>query len=240
MKKIIPAFLLIICTATFAQAISPKEILEKTDYVRAPFESFVMDVGISSPGGDMGFKVYSKRGEDSLVLYLKPKRESGKLLLMKEESLWVYIPGTRRALRITPMQRLMGGISNGDISRLRWSLDYEATLSDENDKTYELDLKALKKSATYHHLTITVEKGTFKPVKAVVYLKSGKLYKTIYFTGFRTFSGKIMATDLKFIDHLKSDEESTMTFSSVRSETVPARYFNRTELPRLSETLSAR
>ncbi len=221
-------------------AITPTEILEKTDRVRAPFESFIMDIDLSSKDKKRSFSIYSKRGEDSLVLFLLPKKEKGRLLLMKEDNLWIYIPGTRRALRITPIQRLMGGVSNGDIARLRWSLDYDAKLIGEDKKTYELELKAIKKSATYHRMEISIEKGSFKPLKARVYLKSGKLFKTIQFTGFRAFSGKVMATDLQFIDHLRNDEVSIMIFSNVRYKEIPNNYFNRAALPRLSETLSGR
>jgi outer membrane lipoprotein-sorting protein len=230
--------LLIILTAEPTFAITPQKILEKADLVRAPFESFVMDVELVSSDKKMNFRVYSKRGEDSLVIYLLPRKERGKLLLMKEESLWIYIPGTRRALRITPMQRLMGGVSNGDIARLRWSKDYDVRLLKEDQEIYELELTALKPGATYHRLELSIEKGSFKPIKAKVYLKSGKLYKTIYFTGFRAFAGKIMATELKFVDHLKADKETLMTFSNVEYKKIPDRYFHRTALPRLSETLS--
>lgn len=223
---------------SFVFALTPQEILEKTDTARAPFESFVMDVALKSPGEDMKFKVFSRRGEDSLVLYMHPASEKGKLLLMKEEDLWLFIPGTRRALRITPMQKLMGGISNGDISRLRWSMDYNAKLISQDENKYDLELTASKKSATYHRLLISIEKETFKPLKAKVYLKSGKLCKTIYFTGFHTYSDRAMATELKFTDHLRNDEVSSMVFSNVRGRELPDSYFNTASLPRLSETLS--
>ncbi len=237
MYKIIILFFIASIFISPAFALSPEEILKNTDIVRAPFESFVMDVDLSSPEEKMRFRVYSKRGEDSLVLYLLPKKESGKLLLMKEEDLWIYIPGTRRALRITPMQRLMGGVSNGDIARLRWSTAYEVKLKDENDRTYELELTAKKRSATYHRLIVSIEKGSFKPAKAVVFLKSGKLYKTIYFTGFKSYSGKLMATELRFVEHLMGDKETVMTFSDIEKKDIDDNYFNKTALPMLSEML---
>ncbi|MFH0926661.1 MAG: outer membrane lipoprotein-sorting protein [bacterium] len=240
MNKIFTAFLIVLLWISPAIALSPQDILEKADGVRAPFESFVMDIDLTSPDETMRFNTFSKGGEDTLVLYLMPKKEKGKLLLMKEEDLWIYIPGTRRALRITPMQKLMGGVSNGDITRLRWAKDYDAKLMGEEDTKYQLELLAQKKSATYYKMIVWIEKKSFKPIKAVVYLKSGKLYKTMYFIGFKTFSGKLMATDIKFIDHLKSEKETVMTFSKVIEKEVPDNYFNIAEVPRLSEILSDR
>lgn len=196
-----------------------------------------MDVDLISPREVMSFKVYSRKGEDSLVLFLKPVKEKGRMLLIKEENLWIFMPGTRRPLRISPAQRLMGGIANGDLARLRWSLDYDAKQIGEDEKSYELELTSKKKSATYYRMEITIDKNSFKPVRSKVYLQSGKLSKTIYFTGFKSFSGKLMATDLKFVDHLRKEAESEMTYSQVRYQEIPDDYFNTAALPRLSETL---
>lgn len=242
MKKCLILILIITFWGKISSAISPQEILQKTDFVRAPFESFITDIELISPDKTMQLKVYSKKETrvKSLAVYLLPKKEKGKLLLMKEEDLWIYIPGTRRALRITPMQRLMGGVSNGDITRLRWSMDYDAKLIDEDENMYKMELTAITKNATYYRLLLSIEKVSFKPIKAKVYLKSEKLYKTISFTGFKTFSGKIMATNLTFIDHLKADKETLMTFSNVENKEVPNNYFNRTAMPRLSDILSGR
>jgi len=222
--------------ATFALA--PEEILKKADNIRAPFKTFVMDVDLISLSSVMSFRVYSRKGEDSLVLFLKPFTEKGRLLLMKEENLWIYIPGTHWPLRITPQQRLAGGIVNGELARLRWSLDYNVKQIGENEKSYGLELTSKKKGATYYRMEVLIEKNSFKPLRSKVYLQSGKLSKTIYFTGFTSFSGNLMATELKFVDHLRNEEESKLLYSNVRYQEMPDNYFNTEDLPRLSETLA--
>jgi outer membrane lipoprotein-sorting protein len=235
-------FVLVCFVITFSSgvtfALTPEAILIKAELIRAPFKDFVMDVDITSPQGDMSFKVYAKRGEGILVLFLKPAPEKGKLLLMKKKDLWLYMPKTRQPLKITGAQSLIGSISNGDVARLQWSLDYDAKQIREDEKSYELELTSKNNSATYYRIEILIEKNSFKPLKSKVYLRSGKLYKTIYYTGFKSFSGKLMSTNLKFVDHLRNEEESKMVFSNIRLQEIPENYLNLDALPKLSQTLT--
>jgi len=221
-----------------AFALTPEEILKKADIVRSPFETFVMDVDIMSPQGNMSFKVYSKREKGMLVLFLKPAGQKGRLLLRNGEDLWIYMPGTHRPFKLTETQRLIGGISNGDMARLRWSTDYNAKQIREDEKSYELELISKNNSTTYYRIEILIEKHSFKPLRSKAYLQSGKLYKTIYYSGFESFSGKLMSTNLKFIDHLRNEEESKMVFSNIRYQEIPENYFNIDALPGLSKTLN--
>jgi hypothetical protein len=69
------------------------------------------------------------------------------------------------------------------------------------------------------------------------FLKSGKLAKTAYFTAFKIFSGKLMVSRLKFVDHLRRDMETIITYSNVKNEKIPGHYFNMMAMPRLSEIL---
>ena len=232
------ACFVITLSSAVAFALTPDEILQKTDIVRSPFETFVMDVDITSQQGNMSFKVYSKKGEGNLVLFLKPAAQKGSLLLMKGEDLWMLMPGSRQPLKMTESLRLFGAVSNGDMARLRWSIDYNAKKIREDEKSYELELISKKTNTTYYRIEVLIEKHSFKPLRSKAYLQSGKLYKTIYYTGFESFSGKLMATNLKFIDHLRNEEESKMVFSNVRYQEIPDNYFNIDALYGLSKTLT--
>jgi outer membrane lipoprotein-sorting protein len=235
-------FVLVCFVITFSSAVTfaltPEEILKKTDSVRCPFETFVMNVDITSQQGNMSFKVYSKRGEGNLVLFLKPAVQKGSLLLMKGEDLWMLMPSSQMPLKMTESLRLIGAISNGDMARLRWSIDYNPKQIREDEKSYELELISKNNNTTYYRIEVLIEKNSFKPLRAKAYLQSGKLYKTIYYTGFESFSGRLMSTNLKFIDHLRKEEESRMVFSNVRYQEIPENYFKIGALPGLSKTLT--
>ena len=232
------ACFVITLSSAVAFALTPEEILQKADIVRSPFETFVMDVDITSPQGNMSFKVYSKRGEGNLVVFLKPAAQKGRLLLMKGEDLWMLMPGSRRPFKMTESLRLIGAVSNGDMARLRWSIDYNAKKIREDEKSYELELISKNTNTTYYRIEVLIEKPSFKPLRSKAYLQSGKLYKTIYYTGFESFSGKLTATNLKFIDHLRNEEESKMVFSNVGYQEIPGNYFNIDALYGLSKTLT--
>lgn len=236
------SFVLVCFVITFSSgvtfALTPEAILKKAELIRSPFTNFVMDVDMTSPQGDMSLKVYAKGEAGILIVFLKPTFEKGKLLLMKNKDLWLYMPRTRQPLKITGALGLIGSISNGDVARLPWSLDYDAKQIREDEKSYELELTSKNNSATYYRIEILIEKHSFKPLRLKVYMHSGKLYKTIYYTGFKSFSGKLMSTNLTFVDHLRNEEESEMVFSNVRFQEIPENYFNIDALPKLSKPLT--
>ena len=60
------------------------------------------------------------------VEFLSP-REKGRHLLMLGDDMWVFLPDTSRPIRITPLERLSGQASNGDVARTHYALDYDAT-----------------------------------------------------------------------------------------------------------------
>jgi hypothetical protein len=65
-------------------------------------------------------------------------------VLMKGDDMWINLSGSRRALRITPMQRLMGEASNGDVAKLSFSRDYNATILEADGDLLKLELQAKK------------------------------------------------------------------------------------------------
>ena len=76
------------------------------------------------------YKVLIKPGRRSLVLFKSPS-EIGQKVLMLDDRYWLLMPKSRRPLRITPMQKLLGEASTGDVSSLTWSEDYRGTVTGE-------------------------------------------------------------------------------------------------------------
>ena len=220
-----------------------EEILNRADDVRSPWSDFTMTAKLEYE--KMGeqkkdlFRVYIKDHVNSLVCYLEPLKQRGNLLLMLDDNLWYYVHKTQRPMRITPIQKLSGGASYGDVSRLSWGKDYTASFGGSEQLTVKgrvydtwfLKLNARSRSATYSAIDLYVEKSTGYPRKAIVYLRSGKKMKTLYFTTFSTINGRAMNTGMEFIDHLEGDSKTTMIFSGVSVRKSPARYFLKSNLP---------
>ncbi len=221
------------------------ELLKKADEVRSPWPGFTMRADLSyEKFGELkeeSFRVFTRDYVKTLVSYIDPIKQRGNMLLMIDENLWYYVHKTQRPMRITPIQKLSGGASYGDITRLSWSRDYDPvmmgegviTVGETSHDAWLLRLTAHSKSATYHTIDLYVEKNTFYPRKAVVYLQSGKKMKTMFFAGYRETAGKMMNTTIEFVDHLSSDRLTTLVFSDVVAMESPARFFLKSSLPSL-------
>jgi hypothetical protein len=225
--------------------ISAEEILKTADVFRSPWPDFSMTATISFNKGNVEerdiFRVFVKNHVKTLVSYIEPQKQRGNMLLMVDDNLWYYVNKTQRPMRITPLQRLSGGASYGDITKLDWSRDYSAVLDGQTITevkgnafdTWFLRLTAKSRSATYHTIDLYIEKATGYPRKAVVYLQSGKKMKTLYFTGYTVNAGKMMNSRIDFIDHLAGDKETALSFSRVTVKKLPDSYFLNTSLPSL-------
>jgi hypothetical protein len=219
---------------SFAEAPTPQKILERADQYRAGWDSFVMAIRITNFKGDRQegesqYEVYQRRTK-SFVKFLNP-REKGRSLLMLEDDLWIYMPSTSRPIRITPMQRLTGNVSNGDVARTDYAGDYDATLLREEQvegrDCYVLELKARRRGATYPKIHYWVAKSDFSPCKADFFLTSGKNHKTVHYDSFALFQGRRLLTRMTFYDNIRKDEKSIMEYLRYTPRNIPEKYFNK-------------
>ncbi|HMF25838.1 MAG TPA: hypothetical protein VKG24_27430, partial [Pseudolabrys sp.] len=102
-----------------------EEILAAADRVRNPGKPFRVTLAlneyINGKARDrIGLVVYAKldqqtRQFNDLVRYAEPRRDAGKMVLLKGTSLWFYDPASKASIRISPQQRLVGQASEGDV-----------------------------------------------------------------------------------------------------------------------------
>ena len=105
-------------------------LLKQADAARTGWPSFTNKVKITNfeqgqAGEEHLFQVFIKGGEKTYVEFLSP-REKGRHLLMLGDDMWIFLPDTRRPVRITPLERLAGNASNGDVARTSYAADYDA------------------------------------------------------------------------------------------------------------------
>ncbi len=222
-----------------------REILKKADLSRSPWSDFTMKsiLNFKRRGTPVEetYRVYVKDHTKTLVGFLNPVKQRGNLLLMIGDNLWYYVKDTRRPIRITPIQKLSGGASYGDISRLSWSEDYDPVITGKEEieigevsyPCIHLELTARSKGATYHRISLYVEEGTFFPRKADVYLRSGVHMKTLYYTVFKKLYGKFFNSEVVFVDHMSNDMITTLKYDEIEPRELPDRYFLRTQLSTL-------
>lgn len=236
MKKMTPLFLLISCVLHFtsagaAPAADADSILKATDNLRNPADSYVMRVGVTTSDDETPyeFEVSVKGKEKTLIKTLSPKRDEGKSFLMLGEDMWVSLPTMKRAVRVSLSQKLVGEAANGDIARMRWHGDYEATIEKETGTDWILNLKANKKGLTYDQIKLQVAKAGYRPVHAEFLTSSGKVFKKLTYKGFKKLAGRVRPSELEILN-TTTDVKSTIKLLKVEPKGLPDSLFNQNNL----------
>jgi hypothetical protein len=220
------------------QADESSQILEKIDYFRVPYNDFLIRTRITSYEKETVketavFDAYISGPEKSLVIAKDYKTKDMKLLYV-EENMWVYLPNTHRPIRITPIQRLMGEASNGDVARVNLSGDYDVmqlgTVDIEGVLCLKLQLTARKKSATYHRIILYVREQDFRSLKAEFFLLSGKHFKTAYYEEYKPVAGRMTLSKMTIFDAIQKEKKTVFEYILIEDKTLPTKYFNKNYL----------
>jgi hypothetical protein len=214
-----------------------ERVINKVDGYRKLSESFTMKVKISDYKGEQlkdeaVFSGHFEGNEKSLLVCTKGKNK-GMKVLMKGDYMWVSLIGSRRALRITPMQRLMGQASNGDVAKVAFSIDYTPKIVEKNQKSVKILLKAKRKGATYQKVLLYIDPNNYRPLKAEFFLLSGKHFKTAFYQDFMIINGNAVVRKIRIENIIKKEQYSVLEYLDYKNARVPVKYFNVMYLPKL-------
>lgn len=184
------------------------------------------------------YNVYTRPNRESLVVF-KSTVEAGQKMLMLGDNYWLVMPKSRRPIRITPMQKLLGEASVGDISTLTWSEDYQATLTateslDVKGKivdVHRLKLTAVTDGASYAQIDLWLQADNDFPLKADLYLRSGKLAKQAWFSAGER-EGVLHVTAMTLLDRIQPAKKTVIEYQQVTPMTLDAKYYNPAYLTR--------
>lgn len=177
----------------------------------------------------------------SLVRYVAPERDAGKLILYNGKDLWFYDPASQASIRLSPQQRLLGQASNGDVVTVNFARDYRAVSADEEttqdgERQFRQCLKLLLEAATpdasYQRIEMWVDAASHQPVKARFYAQSGALLKTAYYRRYQTVFGAERPTETVIIDGLDPGWVTVMRYAAWVRREVPEAWLQRDYLPR--------
>ena len=118
LKTLVASCTALILTLAAYAAPEPQELLRASDAVRNPGRPFSVKISLtefeSGKQVDSSTLVSYSRALDtngqfaSLVSFLLPVRDAGKLMLRNGDDLWFYDPNNKASVRLSPQQRLMG------------------------------------------------------------------------------------------------------------------------------------
>jgi Outer membrane lipoprotein-sorting protein len=177
----------------------------------------------------------------TLLRFVQPARDVGKLMLKSGVDLWFYDPSTKASVRVSPQQRLMGQASNGDVVTVNFARDYTAALVAEESttdgerkprKALKLLLTAANDGAAYGSIELWVDADSSAPIKARFLSESGRLLKTAFYRRFQRQLGAERPTETVIIDGLTPTSVTIVRFSDYAARNIPISWFQRDYLPR--------
>lgn len=230
MKRLL--VLLVFTLPLFAE--NANQILIRSDEYRGSLESFSIDVELTSFEGARSesskFRVYGKGSDRSVVEFLAPATEKGRFLLMLRDAMWIYLPSSSRPVRISPMQRLMGQASNGDVARTSFSVDYDARSVKEDGDAWLLELEAKDPSLSYKRIQLWLDRASYEPRRADFYVASGKLLKRAHYKKFGTMAGRRVVTEVEIEDLLRTGNRTVMRYANLTARNNPDKMFTKDSL----------
>jgi hypothetical protein len=230
---------------------NPQALLVASDAIRNPGQPFRVTVTLTEY--ERGQQVeastlasYARTLEGSgqfatLVQFVQPARDTGKLMLKAGNDMWFYDPGTKASIRISPQQRLLGQAANGDIVTVNFARDYKASLAAEEltqdgerkeRRAYKLALAASSPDAAYPAIELWVDVDQSSPIKARFLSDSGRLLKTAFYRRFENQLGARRPTETVIIDGLNPQLVTIVRFSEFAARNIPPQWFQREFLPR--------
>lgn len=230
---------------------SPDEILAATDAIRNPGQPFSVTVTLTEfqSGKQVDASTltsYSRAQQKggqfaSLIRFVLPQRDAGKLMLKNGNDMWFYDPVAKSSVRLSPQQRLLGQASNGDVATVNLAKDYSVTLAGEEEvqdgerrtrKAHKLALTAMTPDVTYASIEMWVDTENSRPIKARFFAESTRLLKTAYYRRFQLQLGVERPTETVIIDGLNPQSVTLMRFTDYAARAIPETWMQRDFLPR--------
>lgn len=247
-------WLIVLACAPAGATPNAQEILQRSDAVRNPGRSFsLLTTLISYKNGKQHessqLVLYSRADPNggqfrSLLRFINPQRDAGKLTLKSGRDLWLYDPTSRASVPISPQQRLLGQAANGDVVTSNWALDYRATLAGEEQiqdgerqlrDCYRLHLTAQNPDAAYPSMELWVDKTDFKSRKAEFYALNGSLLKTTWYRRYQQALGGERPTESVIIDAVNAQLVTILRYQDFAWYDVPQAWLQRDFLPHFRE-----
>ncbi len=241
MKTLLNLFSALVLGVTTAQAQDVSALLKAADKFRMSADNLQVETQVNVVNADGSldkerrYRVFVQSGRKSLVLMLSPA-EKGQKVLMLGDDFWLLMPDSQRPLRITPMQKLLGDASTGDIATMSWADDYSGTLVGEERceaatgnappaPCLHLSLNASRKGVTYQRIELWLGKARSEPLKAELYVLSDKLAKQASFVLDKP-NAPTMVTEMVLSDRVSNHKTTHVRYLSRKERQVSAEWLN--------------
>ena len=173
----------------------------------------------------MTMEMWSLGTEYTLVRLRAPAREAGTATLMAGDDIWNYLPKVDRSIKIP--SSMMGGswmgshFTNGDLVQESQMVDlYDVEVAFEGDRdglsVWELRLTPKPEAAVvWGHLEFLVRQDDYLPIWAKYYDEDGELSRTMEYSEFSEFGGRIIPKMMNMQPADKPGERTTIRYEEM-------------------------
>jgi hypothetical protein len=214
--------------------VDAKAIVARYDAIMSPqaFEATMVMVARREDGSERSYTLKSQKlGTDKLrATFLAPANAKGQEMLRLGDTLYSYLPNLKRAVRVASRDSFMGGdFNNGDVLRVNYSADYDASIIDGEAGTVCARLEAKSAAVSYDRIELCLSAGPIdkaQPTSARYYAKSGKLLRSAVFSDVKDFGGIVRPVTIVMKNEVQTARQSTMTWSDfVIKDTISSQRF---------------
>ncbi len=221
--------------------ITPKFLVDLIDDSFFPDESVIkmemIDKKSNGRETAFGFTIHSVRNVASVMEFTSPRREEGKKMLLKDNTIWMYSPRVSRPIRLNNRQKFMGSsFSNNDLLDTSMSDDYNITIEGmeeiEGSQTIKLLLIAKNKHVTYPKMVIWLRTDNLVAMRLDYYTPSGKVLKRMVTKKLQLLGGRERASELVMTNLFEKGAETIVRINEIKVTKVPKKIFTESYLKR--------
>ncbi|CQJ56209.1 Uncharacterised protein [Yersinia intermedia] len=168
-----------------------------------------------------------------LILFRQPQSAAGRRILVEGDNMWLTLPSSKRVLRISPSQRLLGEASNGDVINTNFAdykLQQQQKIERDGKRYIELTLVAINSLQSYQRVVYLMDPATSLPSISLHYTASQKLIKEIHYENYVYDEGKPRVERLRLINPVQQDRYTIMLLGKFTAKTFPAGIFKKDNL----------
>jgi outer membrane lipoprotein-sorting protein len=232
MKRIGTIFICLLIVTSLGlsrvEAADGREILRKVDDMwRGSSSAVIMTMSIKTEHWQrsLTMKGYSKGKDMTLVRIILPKQEAGTATLKVDESIWNYLPKTRRVMKI-PSSMMMGSwmgshFTNDDLvreSRLEddYTFGLEEQTTDEGTEVYRLILTPRPEApVVWGRIILLVRKDTLVPLWQEYYDEEEVLVRRATFSDVQQIGERLVPMTFRMVPIDKEGEYTEIKYEKL-------------------------
>ena len=174
------------------------------------------------------------KGTDKSLCVFREGKQKGRKILTLGDRVWLIVPNASRPIPVSKTQRLMGAASFGDIARLRFADEYEATVRPGESPCEDpggamrcrvLDLKAKRAGSAYPTAVLWAGRDDGLARRLRLSLASGKEAKEVLFTGY-TEKPRIKTMEIRDLLQRGGENVTSLQFDGYEQRSLDPAMFD--------------